>query len=65
MKTIIEPKKVAEDTCRILETSFPELEISHHDPNTFFDGFFTECGYPATPDFFPIWGTGKTSGLYS
>ncbi len=50
-----DPEFTAYETCRILKDAFPYLEIAVHDPEDFFDGFFVDSGFPAAPDYYPVW----------
>lgn len=50
-----EPKAIATELCRILGERFPDLEIQHSDPEVFFDGYFSEGGFPDHTNHFPVW----------
>lgn len=57
MHNTTNPRAVAAETCRLLEERFPSLEIRHEEPESFFDGFFTDIGFPG-PDVYPVWAEG-------
>lgn len=48
------PEEIAEATCNYLLEEFPDLEIQHHDPEDFFDGYFCDAGMPFGPEYYPI-----------
>lgn len=55
MRRKTDPETIALETCRILESQFPHLEISVNDPHDFFDGFFTDIGFPGHCGYHHVW----------
>jgi hypothetical protein len=49
------PTQLAELVCKRLSQYFPSLEISHDDPEIFFDGYYDVPGFPLNDNFTPVW----------
>ena len=50
----LEPTEYAATVCDLLEEEFPDLEIQHFEPESFFEGYFCEEGFIWGSDHFPV-----------
>jgi len=50
----LEPTEYAATVCDLLEEEFPDLEIQHFEPESFFEGYFCEEGFILGSDHFPV-----------
>jgi hypothetical protein len=51
----IDLRRWGEGLENLTDTVLPKETHVSIDPSKFFDGFFCESGFPASPDYYPIW----------